>query len=78
MKKMKVLFFGAGVLGSLYAAKLHEAGTNVTLVARGSRYEELKNMVLYWKNVKRESKPLPRCALLTVCQRTNTLMCAWY
>lgn len=38
----KVLFFGAGVLGSLYAAKLHEAGTEVALVARGSRYEELK------------------------------------
>ena len=38
----KVLFFGAGVLGSLYAAKLHEAGTEVALVARGSRYKELK------------------------------------
>ena len=42
MKKMKFLFFGAGVLGSLYAARLHEAGTEVTLVARGSRYEDLK------------------------------------
>ena len=39
---MKVLFFGAGVLGSLYAAKLHEAGTDVTLVARGARYKDLK------------------------------------
>ncbi|UNC91160.1 ketopantoate reductase family protein [Candidatus Contubernalis alkaliaceticus] len=36
------MFFGAGVLGSLYAARLHEAGTEVTLVARGSRYEDLK------------------------------------
>jgi len=42
MKKKKVLFFGAGVLGSLYAARLHEAGNDVTLVARGSRYEDLK------------------------------------
>ncbi len=41
MKDMKVLIFGAGVLGSLYAALLHKAGTDVTLVARGSRYEEL-------------------------------------
>ena len=39
---MKFLFFGAGVLGSLYAAKLREAGMDVTLVARGSRYEDLK------------------------------------
>ena len=38
---MKVLLFGAGVLGSLYAARLHEAGTDVTLVARGTRYEDL-------------------------------------
>ncbi|SHF24930.1 ketopantoate reductase family protein [Alkalibacter saccharofermentans] len=42
MKQMKFLFFGAGVLGSLYAAKLREAGMDVTLVARGSRYEDLK------------------------------------
>jgi 2-dehydropantoate 2-reductase len=42
MKKQKFLFFGAGVLGSLYAAKLHEAGMDVTLVARGSRYKDLK------------------------------------
>ncbi len=41
MKDLKVLVFGAGVLGSLYAAKLHESGTDVTLVARGKRYEEL-------------------------------------
>ncbi len=41
MKDMKVLVFGAGVLGSLYAALLHEAGSDVTPVARGSRYEEL-------------------------------------
>ncbi|WP_241080673.1 ketopantoate reductase family protein [Natranaerofaba carboxydovora] len=36
-KKMKVLFFGAGVLGSLYAAKMKEAGLDVTIVARGNR-----------------------------------------
>lgn len=43
MKKEKVLFFGAGVLGSLYAARMHEEGVDVTLVARGSRYDDLKN-----------------------------------
>jgi len=42
MANMKFLFFGAGVLGSLYAAKLHEAGIDVTLVARGSRYDALE------------------------------------
>ncbi len=42
MAEMKILFFGAGVLGSLYASRLHEAGTEVTLLARGSRCEDLK------------------------------------
>ncbi len=41
-KKLRVLFFGAGVLGSLYAARLHEAGHEVAIVARGQRYEQLK------------------------------------
>lgn len=39
---MKVLFFGAGVLGSLYAAKLHDSGIETALVARGRRYQDIK------------------------------------
>jgi len=38
---MKILVFGAGVLGSLYAARLKDAGNDVTLVARGQRYQDL-------------------------------------
>ena len=37
----QVLVFGAGVLGSLYAAWLHRAGFTVTLLARGERLREL-------------------------------------
>lgn len=39
----KILVYGAGVLGSLYAGKLHRAGYDVTLLARGQRLEELKS-----------------------------------
>ncbi len=42
MEMKKILVFGAGVLGSLYAARMHEAGLDVTLVARGQRYQDLK------------------------------------
>lgn len=42
MKKQKVLFFGAGVLGSLYAARLQEAGADVTILARGRRFEDIR------------------------------------
>jgi 2-dehydropantoate 2-reductase len=33
---MKVLFYGAGVIGSLYAARLRAAGQNVRIPARGA------------------------------------------
>ena len=39
---MKILIYGAGVLGSVYATLLHDAGHEVTLVARGARLAHLK------------------------------------
>jgi 2-dehydropantoate 2-reductase len=40
--KMKILVYGAGVLGSLYAARLKESGHDVTVLARGGRFDEIK------------------------------------
>ena len=40
---MRVLVFGAGPLGSLMAARLHEAGHEVSLLARGQRLDDLKS-----------------------------------
>ena len=39
---MRILVYGAGVLGSLYAARLHEAGHDVSLLARGERLTALR------------------------------------
>src|SRR5579884_4111078 len=39
---MKVLVVGAGVLGSVYAAKLRQAGHDVAILARGQRAAELR------------------------------------
>lgn len=39
---MKLLVYGAGVLGSLFAARLHEAGHDVALLARGKRLAALR------------------------------------
>jgi 2-dehydropantoate 2-reductase len=39
---MRILFFGAGPLGSVYAHLLHESGRDVTVLARGERYDWLK------------------------------------
>jgi len=40
---MKLLFGGAGVLGSLYAARLGEAGHEVSVLARGKRLQEIRS-----------------------------------
>ncbi|MEL6319229.1 MAG: 2-dehydropantoate 2-reductase N-terminal domain-containing protein [Cyanobacteria bacterium J06626_14] len=38
---MKILFYGAGVIGSLYAARLQDAGNDVSILARGQRLKDL-------------------------------------
>lgn len=39
--RLRALVFGAGVLGSFYAARLAEAGHDVTVVARGRRHRDV-------------------------------------
>lgn len=39
---MRILIFGAGVLGSLYAARLKAAGADVTILARGERALQIR------------------------------------
>ena len=42
MNAKKILVYGAGPLGSLFAARLHAAGHEVSLLARGKRLEALR------------------------------------
>lgn len=50
---MKVLIYGVGVIGSLYAALLSEAGIDVAVYARGNRLQSLRTKgLLYRKNGK--------------------------
>jgi ketopantoate reductase len=39
---MRILVYGAGVVGSFYAVQLHEAGHEVTLLARGQRLADIR------------------------------------
>ncbi len=39
---MKILIYGAGVIGSFYTAQLFSAGYDVTILARGKRLEDIK------------------------------------
>ena len=46
---MRILIYGAGVIGSLYAALLAKAGYDISIYARGKRLEVLKNNGLLYK-----------------------------
>jgi 2-dehydropantoate 2-reductase len=50
---MRVLVFGAGVIGTLYAVRLSSVDIDVVLFARGKRLETLKNggLQYYEKNI---------------------------
>lgn len=49
---LKILIYGAGVIGSIFAGKLALAGNDVTVLARGKRFEELKNSGIVLVNPK--------------------------
>lgn len=39
---MRILIYGAGVIGSIFAGKLASSSQDVTVLARGKRAEELR------------------------------------
>jgi 2-dehydropantoate 2-reductase len=59
---LRVLVFGAGVLGSLYAGRLAAAGHDVALLARGARLEQLRRegLVLFDEATHQETRPRVR------------------
>lgn len=52
---MKLLIYGAGVIGCLYAALFSEAGYDTTVYARGKRLESLQNNGLLYTKKKQKS-----------------------
>lgn len=53
---MRLLIYGAGVIGSLYAALFAEAGYDISIYARGKRLEELRNKGLLYTKDQRVKK----------------------
>ena len=54
---MRILIYGAGVIGSLYATLFAEAGYDTSIYARGKRLEFLKKNGLLYKK-KQNIKPV--------------------
>jgi 2-dehydropantoate 2-reductase len=48
---VKILVYGAGVIGTLYAARLQEGGHRVTIVARGQRLADIRRYGLALEDV---------------------------
>jgi 2-dehydropantoate 2-reductase len=48
---LKVLFYGAGVIGSLYAARLKESGQDVSILARGDRLTNIREQGVVLEDV---------------------------
>ncbi len=51
---MKILIYGAGVIGSIFAGKLALAGNDITVLARNQRYDEIKEHGIILKHPKSE------------------------
>ena len=49
---MKILIYGAGVIGSIFAAKLAILGEDITVLARGNRFLEIREKGLILQNPK--------------------------
>lgn len=57
---MKILVYGAGVIGTLYAARLQEAGHDVTVLSRGSRLEDIRRHGLVLEDLRTGAQSMTR------------------
>lgn len=48
---MKILIYGAGIIGKIYASGLFKSGVDVTLLARGENYETISRNGIEIKNI---------------------------
>ncbi len=61
---MKILVYGAGPLGSLFAARLHEGGHEVALLARGQRLADLREQGIVLVNTQTGAEAVARPRLV--------------
>ncbi|HEX3048823.1 MAG TPA: 2-dehydropantoate 2-reductase N-terminal domain-containing protein [Bacillota bacterium] len=64
-KSLKILFYGAGVIGSLYASRLSNSGHEVTVLARGKRFQELQE---YGIVIQKVTSTRPKVTPVTVVE----------
>jgi 2-dehydropantoate 2-reductase len=60
----RILVIGAGVNGSICATGLHQAGIDVTLLARGTRYEEIRDGGVVIENPFKNTRSVSRVPVI--------------
>jgi ketopantoate reductase len=60
MQPKRILVYGAGPLGSLFAAKLQDGGHEVSILARGQRLADLRQHGIVLRNVVSEAETVTR------------------
>jgi 2-dehydropantoate 2-reductase len=60
---MKILVFGAGVIGTLYGARLHRAGHHVTVLARAPRRADIQRHGLVLEDIETGARSVARVAV---------------
>ena len=74
---MRIAVIGAGVLGSLYAARLAAAGQTVTLVARGGRLTQLQQGPILILNEETDARAAERLRWSQTCCLTPFMIWRW-
>jgi len=69
---MDILVYGAGVIGSVYAARLKAAGHNVSLLARGPRAESLRTHGIQLEDASTGRKTTTRISVVEQLVPTDT------
>ena len=68
---MKILIYGAGVLGSFLAYELSEAGHEMTFLARGKRYDALKEKGLVILHHIQKKTTVNQVSLVNTFEKTD-------
>jgi len=56
---MKILVYGVGVIGSIFAGKMAQKGYDITVLARGNRYKEIeKNGIVLTNSMNRKTEQI--------------------
>jgi 2-dehydropantoate 2-reductase len=61
---MKILVYGAGVIGTLYAARLQQAGHHVTVLARASRRADIERHGLVLEDIVTGARSVARVSVV--------------